>query len=217
MALEAAGSAAFLGSGKGEERITTVLWDKDHTEMSMEAILILTELKTDFARDQLLLTASDDQFSGSEQRQAAIWGLGKGGLKSYGDLVRFIGDNEEGAAFHAIAGFGSDTPKPTIMELVAFLAEGDPRMAPAASEALRVINSAVVLESLVEAVNTGTGHTNWVLATIARLSPDMVRKHLRDSSLLERLEPSLLLAQGANWIANEEAATDIEFLLKQSL
>ena len=83
VALEAAGSAAFIGSGKGEERVAEVLWDKDQAEMSMEAILILTELKTAFARDQLRRAASDDQFSGNERRQAAIWGLGKAGLESY--------------------------------------------------------------------------------------------------------------------------------------
>lgn len=217
VALEAAGSAAVLGTGKGEERIAAVLWDEDHAEMSMEAILILTELKTAFASDQLRRAASDARFAGDERRQAAIWGLGKAGLKSYGDLVAFIGDNEENAAFHAIAGFGSDTPKPVIAELIAILIEGDPHKAPAASEALRVIDSPAVLESLVEATNTATGHTDWVLATIGRLSPDRVRAYLPGTPLLERLEPMLLVAQGANWLASEEASTDMAFLLKQGL
>ena len=56
-----------------------------------------------------------------------------------------------------------------------------------------------------------------MLATIGRLSPDMVREQLRGTPLLERLEPMLLVAQGANWLANEEAATDMAFLLKQAL
>ena len=94
---------------------------------------------------------------------------------------------------------------------------GDPQRAPGASEALRVIDSPAVLESLVEASNTKTGRTDWVLATIGRLSPDMVRAHLRGSALLERLEPMLLVAQGANWLANEQATTDLTFLLKQSV
>lgn len=215
VALEAAGSAAAVGSGKGEERIAAVLWDKDHKEMSMEAVLILTELKTEFARDQLRRVASDVGLRGDERREAAIWGLGKAGLRSYSDLVPFIADEEENCAFHAIVGFGTDTPKPAIQELTAILIEGDPRKAPAASEALRVINSLAVLESLVEAADAAVGHTNWVLATIGRLSPDMVRTHLRGSALLERLEPMLLVAQGANWLAKEEAATDMAFLLKQ--
>src|SRR5690606_37044554 len=95
-------------------------------EMSMEAILILTELKTAFAREQLRSAAGDVRFRGDERRQAAIWGLGKAGLKSYGDLVPFIGDDEENAAFHAIAAFGADTPKPVIEELVSVLLDGGP-------------------------------------------------------------------------------------------
>src|SRR5690606_8553162 len=106
---------------------------------------------------------------------------------------------------------------PVIAELIAILIEGDPHKAPAASEALRVINSPAVLESLVEAASTASNRTDWILATIGRLSPDMVRTHLQGTALLERLEPMLLVAQGANWLAKEDAATDMAFLLKQGL
>ncbi len=218
VALEAAGSAAALGSNKGEDRIAAVLWDNGNVvEMSMEAILILTELRTVFAREQLQRAAGDARFLHDERRQAAIWGLGKAGLKSYGDLVRFIGDEDEDAAFHAIAGFGPDTPRSVIEQLVGVLATGDPRAAPAASEALRVIGSPAVLESLVAAANAGGQCVDWVLATIGRLSPEMVRAHLQYTALFDRLKPMLLVARGANWLATEEAATDLAFLLKQKL
>ena len=39
VALEAAGSAAALGSRLGEERISAVLWDDRRSDLSMEAIL----------------------------------------------------------------------------------------------------------------------------------------------------------------------------------
>jgi HEAT repeat protein len=217
VALEAAASAAALGSAKGEERIATVLWSEDSTEMSMEAILILTELKTSFAREQLRRAATDEQFTGDERRQAAIWGLGRAGLKSYDDLVPLIGDAEENVAYHAIAAFGPDTPKAVIEKLVAGLAGGDPRIAPAASEALRVIDSPVALETLVEAAQATTGNANWMVATIGRLSPDKVRARLKGTPLLNQLEPMLLLAPGASWLANEETLTDMAFLLKQGL
>ena len=45
----------------------------------------------------------------------------------------------------------------------------------------------------------------------------MVRAHVKNTPLLDQLEPMLLVAQGANWLANEEAATDMAFLLKQGL
>ena len=183
----------------------------------MEAILILVELKNEFAREQLRLVAGDVRFRRDERRQAAIWGLGKAGLKSYGELLPFIGDDEENAALHAIAAFGPDTPEDVIDSLVAILMEGEARRAPAASEALRIIDSVGVLKSLVAAVSAGGEGDNWLLATIGRLSPDMVRDELRGTRLLERLQPMLLLARSENWLANEEASNDIGFLLKQVL
>ena len=216
--LEAAASAAALGSSMGEERIVEMLWaDRDAGEMSMEAILILTELRNEFAREQLRRAAGDAQFRGDERRQAAIWGLGKAGLSSYSELVPFLADEEENAALHAIAAFGPDTPRAVVDALVAVLIGSDDRKAAASSEALRVIGSVAVLESLVAAVNTGDERKDWLLATIGRLSPDMVRAELRGTSLLDRLQPMLLVARGANWLSNEETASDIAFLLRQML
>lgn len=217
VALETAGSAAALGSNKGQDRIADLLWSEAFTEMSMEAILILTELKTDFARDLLREAARSANFSGDERRQAAIWGLGKSGLKSYADLLPFIADPEENVAYHAIAGFDAHTPKPVIDELVAMLVGGDKRVSAAASEVLRVIDSPVALDALIEALQGKAGNTVWALATIGRLSPGKVRERLKGTPVLDRLEPMLLLAPGANWLADEEALTDLTFLLKQKL
>jgi hypothetical protein len=215
--LEAAGSAAALHSAKGEECIEEILWAADAADMSMEAILVLTELASPFAREQLCRVATADEFKNDERRQAAVWGLGKAGVRSYGDLVPFVGDAEENVAYHAIAGFGPDTRPAVIDELVSLLLLGDPRRAPGASEALRVIGSPAALESLVRAVEAGKGRTDWAVATIGRLSPNLVRERLRGTPLLAQLEPMLLLAPGANWLAGEEAVTDLAFLMKQAL
>ena len=218
VALEAAGTAAAFGSISGEERIASVLWtDGGDSEMSMEAILILTELKTAFAREQLRQVAMSAKLRGDERRQAAIWGLGKVGLKSYGDLLPFIGDGDENAAYHAIAAFGSDTPRPVIEALTGILMNDNARRAAAASEALRVIDGITALESLIVAANAGGQRGNWALATIGRLSPDVVRAELAGTPLLERIEPMFLVARGANWLTNEDASADIAFLLKQVL
>jgi hypothetical protein len=45
----------------------------------------------------------------------------------------------------------------------------------------------------------------------------MVRTHLRGTSLLDQLAPMLLLAPSENWLANEDASTNMTFLLKQRL
>jgi hypothetical protein len=215
--LEAAASAAALGSPKGEEQITDILFDYASSEMSMEAILILNELKTEFAWEKLMLVATDEELMGDERRQAAIWGIGKAGLKSYGELLQFIADAEENVAFHAIAGFGPDTPEAVVEELVGMLIAGDARQSPAASEALRVIDGPVVLRHLVAAIEASPRRSDWALATIGTLSPDMVRARLRGTPLLNRIRPMLLRAPGANWLNNEDAATNLTFLLKQQV
>lgn len=240
VALEAAATAGVLGLARGEERLAAVL-SGESPELSMEAILILTELKTSFAHAELVHAA--DRFRGDERRQAAIWGLGKAGLKSYSDLLPYIADEDENAAYHAIVGFGADTPRPIIEELVNILIAGEPRRATAASEVLRIIGSVDVLTCLARAadeqrgsvdrllatagsqppdmvrdsVNERRDSIDWLLATLGRLPPNMVREHLRETYLLERVEPMLLVAHGASWLATDDAVTDIAFLLKQNL
>lgn len=215
VALEIAASAAALRLPLGEEKLAAVLAGDGASDLSMEAILILTELKTPFAHAELVRAI--DRFRGDERRQAAIWGLGKAGLKSYADLLPFISDAEENVAYHAIAAFGPDTPRPVIERLVAVLMAGEPRAASAASEALRVIGNADALTCLVQAANERNGNIDWLLATLGRMPPALVRDRLRGTPLLERIEPMLLIAHGASWLATEDAVTDMAFLVKQNL
>jgi len=217
VALEAAGTAAALGSTKSQQHISDVLWSDERQDLSMEAILILTELKTHFARDELLSAAHSEGFAGDERRQAAIWGLGKAGLKSYAELIPFIADGEENAAYHAITAFGPDTPQAVIDSLVSILYDGDEVKAPAASEALRVIGSGMALETLINAIKSWNDPNNWILATIGRFPPAIVRQRLSGTPLIDRLAPMLLVAEGANWLSQEDTATDLAFLLKQSV
>lgn len=217
VALEAAASAAAIGSDQGQQYIERILWGDPSAEMSMESILILTELKTAFAREQMSRVAADARFRGDERRQAAIWGLGKAGVKAYRELVPYISDEEENVAYHAIAAFGEDAAPDVIDALIAVLVSDDPRRAPAACEALKVIGNAAALDHLIAVAQSEAGGADWVLATMGRLPPDMVRARLKGSPLLERLEPMLLMAPGANWIAREDAATDLAFLIKQDL
>jgi len=214
VALEAAGSAATLGSGVGQERIEAVLWGDGRADLRMESVLILTELGSPFARRELVRIAGAPQFQGNEIRQAAVWGLGKAGLKAYEDLLPFIDDADENVALHAIVAFDGGTPEAVIRALVRDLAAGAPRRAPAASEALRMIGNETVVRILVEAV---PGGNDWVLATLGRLPPGVVRPLLEGSALLPRIAPMLLLSEGANWLASEDRVMDIAFLVKQNV
>lgn len=219
VALEGAGSAAAFGSEFGQERISTFVWDNDdRPELRMEAVFILTELGPGpFTRAQLTSIVTDPRFHGDELRQAAVWGLGKTGIRSYEDLLPFINDADENVALHAIASFGPDTPRTVIDRLVHDLVSGDPLRAPAASETLRIIASDEVLNALIAAANATQPAPDWILATLGRLPPDHVRDHLQGSPLLDRIAPMLLTAQGANWLASEAMGLDIAFLLKQNL
>jgi hypothetical protein len=214
VALEAAGSAATLGSGLGQERIGEILRGEGRKDLRMEAVLILTELASPFAKAELVSVAGGGQFEGDEIRQAAVWGLGKSGMKTYEQLLPFIADADENVALHAIVGFGTDTPEGVVRDLVRELVPGDPRRAPGASEALRQIGSETVVRILIEAA---AGGHDWVLATLGRLPPALVRPAVEGSALMERLAPMLLLSEGANWLASEDRVMDIAFLAKQNL
>ena len=144
-------------------------------------------------------------------------GLGKAGLKAYDDLLPFIDDADENVALHAIGAFGEDTPIAVIEKLVHALQIGDMRRAPAASEALRIVNNDNVFEALIEAHQIGGRMGGWVLATLGRLSPVLVQQRLAGTALLEQIAPMLLIAQGANWLSTEAAIFDIAFLRKQNL
>ena len=218
VALEAAGSAAALDSELGKEQIARFVWDNDgRPELRMEAVFILYELgRSPFTREQLNRVVADPRFEGDELRQAAVWALGKAGLKCYEDVLPFIDDADEDLALHAIGAFGADTPRPVIDLLVQDLVVGDPRRAPAASEALRIIASDEVLQALVMTANAGRLAPDWIIATLGRLPPDRVHAALQGSPLLDRITPMLLIARDAHWLASEAITTDIAFLLKQN-
>lgn len=217
--LEAAGSATCYGSSLGQDTISEFIWtDKHSSELRMEAVLILTELGDGkFARDTLRKIAAHSNFAGDELRQAAVWGLGKAGLKAYQDLLPFIRDPEENVVLHAIAGFGADVSDAVIESLVRELTHGDERTAPAASETLRHIGTEAVLRALTKAYDEAPQARDWILATLGRMPPAVITERLKGLSLMRTLAPMLLVAPGANWLSSEEMDINISFLFKQNI
>jgi hypothetical protein len=77
-----------------------------------------------------------------------------------------------------------------------------------------LIGNETVVRLLIEAA---AGDYDWVMATLGRLPPQLVRPAIVGSRLLPRLAPMLLLSEGANWLASEDRVVDIAFLAKQNL
>jgi hypothetical protein len=214
--LEAAGSGITLGVEKAWDKLESFVWDGARADLRMEAVFILTESKSAAAIRLLHKVAAAKQFEGNEIRQAAVWGLGKAGHKSFVDLTTFLNDPEDDVVLHAVAGFGDDTPVYVVGLLVNLLKLGSPREAAAVSEALRVIGNDAVLQKLIEAAKQSEP-SNFVLATLGRLSPKMVRSALQGDPFLKKLEPFFLMSGEENWLATDAVDIDLKFLLKQNL
>ncbi len=217
VALEMAASSARLGAEVGMARIARSIWEEDREDLQMEGVLILTELKSASAGEMLDRVACDARFAGKEMRQAAVWGLGKQGVRAYDRLVSHIADEDDGVALHAIAAFGNDAPASVVDALVRKLSSGESRMAAAASAALRMIGSRHALDVLVQKARTNTGDRAWTLATIGRFGGRLVREALAsDAELLDKVAPLLLLGREDNWLEDPNISNDLDFLVRQN-
>jgi len=217
VALEMAASATRLGADTGFQYLVSTVWNHDRRDLRMEAVLILTELGGAAAAAELKRVATCADFGGDELRQAATWGLGKAGCRAYGELVDLVGDQDDAVALHAIAAFGSDTADDVVRALVNVVQEGEVRSRAAASEALLRVGSEIVLRALIDAARSRVGALPWVLATLGRLDPAVVRATLAGDPLLAEVEPLLTLGPAENWLATAEAADDLRFLLQQDV
>lgn len=220
LALEIAGTAAALETRAGLDYIHDVLWNGADAAMRMEAAFIATEIGTRTGQGWVTTLLSDiagnrARFEGDEVRQAAAWGLGSAGVRRYDLLLHLIADDEEDVALHAIAAFGPDTPQEVVIALVGLLGDADARKAAAASEALRIIGGDITMRQLIQAARTQSNGRAWTLATLGRLPAELVRQSLAGDPLLTEVEPLLLVSSGS-WLAPEEVADSLRFLLKQA-
>lgn len=217
--LELAGSLARLGSERGYSFLNDAIFGVGHESLGflkMEAVLILSEIPQGLSAEILDAVASSSAFCGDELRQAAVWGLGKTGLRDYERVARYIADEENDVALHAIAALDSTAPIAVISALVDLLVDAhEPRVCAAASEALRLIGSYDVVDALV-AIAESSQHP-WVLATLGRLDGSLLAKASLSDRLTEIVAPVRLLSASENWLAAPSTATDLQFLLQQDL
>ncbi len=217
VALEMAASAARLGHPDGLERIEDAARLHEREDLRMEAVLILSELGTDEAAGALKSIATSREFSASELRQAAVWGLGRGGCRAFAHLVELLGDEEDEVVLHAIAAFDTATPVSVLTDLVNLVRVGSARERAAASEALRFVGSETAIHELARASRDHATERAWILATLGRFESFRVRSTLAGDPLLSDLEPLLLLGPTENWLASRGVLSELSFLLRQDL
>lgn len=219
-ALEIAGALARLGADSGFEHLalaTRRVEENFPAYLRMEAVLILSELSDERAATVLDAVAGSADLKGDEIRQAAVWGLGRHGVQSYERLCRYISDEEDDVALHAIAALGGDVPRAVVDVLARRLVEdtSDTRSCAAASEALRLIGSHAVVDALVALV--GESASPWVLATLGRIPSGVLSGAKLPTDVARAVEPIGLLSEPANWLVARTTATSFQFLLQQDL
>ncbi len=217
VALEMGSSLARMGSAQGFDFILSKIENAGENYIPMEVVFILTEIGDNHSATELENIATSEQYAENELRQAAVWGLGKAGAKSYGKLIQFLDDVEDDVALHAITAFDSDTPNAIIDQLVALLVDGNPRQKAAICEVLRLINTDYVINQLVQVAMKNADHKSWIIAALGKQSPDAVRMVLQNNPLLNQIQPFFHLSTQENWLASDTKNSDLRFLLGQNI
>lgn len=217
VALEMGSSLARLGSNKGFDFVLQAIRNPSESFIPMEAVFILSEIGDNQSASELENIATSNQYAENELRQAAVWGLGKAGTKSYDKLIQFLGDGEDDVAMHAITAFDSETPNATIDQLVTLLANGNLRQKAAACEVLKLINTEYVINQLIQAVLQDSDDKSWAITALGQQSPDAVRIALQNNPLLDQIQPILHLSPQENWLKPDAKNQDLHFLLNQNI
>lgn len=218
-ALEMAGGLALLGVPQGLAHIEAVIFNptaQAPAYLPIEAVLVLAELKTPSAAALLVRVADHAGFTRNEIRQVAVWCLGRAGIENYDALVKFIGDEENEVALHAIAGFSDRASSQAIDAVLSKLTSvATSREKAAASEVLTRVGTQAVAEKLANA--GATAQNPWITATLGRF-PSSVLGTLQFSDALRRaIEPVRVVSRHENWIADPKTAAGLDFLMRQQL
>lgn len=218
-ALEIAGALARLGADRGFQYLADATRRQDDAFPSflrMEAVLILSEIPGERAAATLDAVAGNDALRGDEIRQAAVWGLGRKGIRRYEHVAKYVADSEGDVALHAIAALAEDAPREVIDGMVRRLIDSpDQRARAAISAALARIGSPAVAAALHEA--TRINDSPWLLATLGRLPEAALAAAQIPGELFRAIKPVTLLSEPNNWLAGRGSATDFQFLLQQDL
>jgi hypothetical protein len=225
VALEAGAALVRLGSEAGLQFLENAIDNPQREYLRMEAILALSELAGTPLETQcgaiLAECARRAAFHGNEVRQAALWGLGKDGLRNYRELIGFLDVASDDELVHSVCAFGADAGPDVADALIAILTDNvsSRRGRTSASFILaRIVPPPLSAPRLVALYNQSTGGSrNWALATLGQTPPESLRPYLTDPDLAAQLEPLHLTAPEINWTRSEQVVDMLTFVRKQTM
>ena len=217
--LEAAGALARLGRDEAIQLLGDAALGHDRKDLQMEAVLIASELG-DEGVSVLEQVAAQMDLANSELRQAAVWGLGRGGARQFASLQPYLLDDDVNVVLHAIAAYDSGAGKQVIEALGQMLANVPMSARATVSAALVRIGGRDVigcLASMVSGTEPGAEYRSWLLATLGQLLPSDLRAELAESTVLAEVSPLMMLSEQENWLARPTVNESFRFLLGQDL
>lgn len=225
VALEAAGSLAKLGHSDGLTALRNSVMNPAVDYLRMEAIFILSELKSSRLRheacDVLFDIAKSVQLTGDESRQAAIWGLGFSGLCDFEKLIDFLDAEDESERTHAVISLGVVLPNQIISLIANILSddsESDRKRASATFVLQNLEDKHSVVEALIPILRNGSrAARGWATLTLGSLPPDDANRYITDVDIKNQIFPIQLLSPTCNWTKSETNQDAIRFVAKQTL
>lgn len=212
--LEAWGSLARIDPDEWTPKVREVI-DTGDASMRLEAVFILSELASESAVEALLDIAREPSRD-PELRAAAVWGLGETGANRPDLLIEFIADAEDLVALHALAAIGK-LPAELHDQLADDIGGRDDRKA-ASAMALLARQGREGARTLL-AVATRSDMTEWALAGLGEMKPDVVRR-AADGTLPNAVEELLAPMWATNtrsWLRASEQADPLSFIKRQTI
>ena len=225
VSLESAGSMAKLGAREGLELLLQEVQTPRIDYLRMEAVLLLSELRTTPLRDDAAAAleeiATEVDFSGDEIRQAAIWGLGCTGVGAYSRLVPLLDAENENERIHAVVALGQELPA-TVVDSLIELVGSDAASQQQRASCIRVLTSLVdarraVIGLSALAKNGSRLGQAWAKAALGSMSEEKLKGLVKDPELLSDILVPQLLSEYHNWTSNEEAWSALSFVRKQTV
>lgn len=221
IALEALASLARIDPERYTEVVAETVIEQDTADresvaMAMEALFVLSELGTDAAARKLHELAADGDLT-SEQRCAAVWGLGVAGVKRNDLVLDFIADPDDDVALHALAGVES-LDDDLLVSARDLLERSTSDREAASASSLLASQGGRGADVLLDVAAGGGRPATWAIVALGDMSEAVVRRAAA-GRLTDHVESHLqpMWARASSWLLQEAADTPLDFLRRQTI